>query len=154
MNVVKVLQPTLETDSYYNYSECCTTTSTLTTVLVAAIWWHCLELCRKCKRLAPLQITSEKYKEILVCFFGCSASIQELISILKWQQWPQCRICGDTRRNMVPCAPSDIQTCGSEQCIAVTSNDSPGNEMISHGTQAKGVLVGSSSRSSKFLILS
>ena len=36
------------------------------------------ELCRKCKRLAPLQFTSEKYKEILVCFWLLSASFREL----------------------------------------------------------------------------
>ena len=40
---IKMLQPTtLETDSHYNYRVCCKTTCTLTTVLVAAIWWHCL----------------------------------------------------------------------------------------------------------------
>lgn len=50
---------------------------------------------------------------------------------------------------MVPCGPGEIQTCGSEECITVTSNDSPGNDT----TQPKGP-VGSSSRSSKFLDIS
>jgi len=35
---------------------------------------------------------------------------------------------------MVPCGPGEIQTCGSEQCLAVTSNDNPGDDTA----QAKG----------------
>ena len=71
---------------------------------------------------------------------------------LKLQQWLQCRICGDTRRNMVPCRPGEIQTCGSEQCLAVISNDSPASHSGNDSAQANAVASGS--RSGKFLILS
>ena len=49
---------------------------------------------------------------------------------------------------MVPCGPGEIQTCGSEQCLALTSND---NLNLGNNTQAGQVQVGS--RSSEFLVL-
>ncbi|KAK7029308.1 kinase-like domain-containing protein [Favolaschia claudopus] len=41
------------------------------------------------------------------------------------QKWPQCTVCGITRRNMVPASSDSIQTCGSTACLKAAVGEGP-----------------------------
>ncbi|KAK6980864.1 hypothetical protein R3P38DRAFT_3465753 [Favolaschia claudopus] len=62
-------------------------------------------LCPKCVKLQPLDLNSREYADI--------------------QKWPQCTVCGITRRNMVPASSDSIQTCGSTACLKAAVGEGP-----------------------------
>ncbi|KAJ7081540.1 hypothetical protein C8R43DRAFT_965584 [Mycena crocata] len=63
-------------------------------------------LCAKCTKLKPHSLDSSEYIDISCC------------TQIFLKQWPQCSMCGVTRRNnMPPPDQGDLQTCGSDDCI-------------------------------------
>ncbi|KAJ7708009.1 hypothetical protein B0H14DRAFT_3172661 [Mycena olivaceomarginata] len=80
--------------------------------------------CSDCGKLFPLRQASGKCAKCtkLSGHTRDSAEYQDIFS------WPQCLLCGITRRNMAPPAPGSIQTCGTATCNLVARGSSVASE--------------------------
>ena len=87
--------------------------------------------CLKCVKLQPHTRDSPEYSEISVSVMVHSG-YDDLIATNNSKQWPQCSVCGVTRRNMSQPRPGEKQTCGGDACAKnATTADAQATQVAS-----------------------